>query len=120
MNLRRDPCAALEVTSSDGWSWATAEGTAVLTGPGTDPNGPEAQALVDYYRAAAGDHPNWEEYRAVMVAETPLSVRVSCPHTEPGSLPVGLGSRPVYRQGEIASRSSRREAGDHSDCPIRS
>ncbi|WP_447008992.1 PPOX class F420-dependent oxidoreductase [Saccharothrix sp. DSM 118769] len=68
-NLRRDPRAALEVTSPDGWSWATAEGTVTVTGPGTDPNGPEVQALVDYYRAAAGDHPNWDEYRAVMVAE---------------------------------------------------
>ena len=68
-NLRRDPRAALEVTSPDGWSWATAEGTVTLTGPGTDPNGPEVQALVDYYRAAAGEHPDWDEYRAVMVAD---------------------------------------------------
>ena len=31
-NLRRDPRAGLEVTSGDGWSWATAEGTVTLTG----------------------------------------------------------------------------------------
>ena len=68
-NLRRDPRAALEVTSADGWSWATAEGTATLTGPGTDPDGPEVDALVEYYRAAAGEHPDWAEYRAVMVAD---------------------------------------------------
>jgi PPOX class probable F420-dependent enzyme len=68
-NLRRDPRAALEVTSADGWAWATAEGTVTLTGPGTDPDGPEVQALVDYYRAAAGEHPDWAEYRAVMVAD---------------------------------------------------
>jgi PPOX class probable F420-dependent enzyme len=68
-NLRRDPRAALEVTSADGWAWATAEGTATLTGPGTDPNGPEVQALVDYYRAAAGEHPDWDEYRSVMVSD---------------------------------------------------
>lgn len=37
VNLRRDPRAALEVTSPDGWSWATAEGPVTLTGPGTDP-----------------------------------------------------------------------------------
>lgn len=69
VNLRRDPRAALEVTSPDGWAWATAEGTATLVGPGTDPHGPEVQALVDYYRAAAGEHPDWEEYRSVMVAD---------------------------------------------------
>lgn len=69
VNLRRDPRAALEVTSSDGWAWATAEGTVTLTGPGTDPNGPEVDALVDYYRSAAGEHPDWDEYRAVMVSD---------------------------------------------------
>jgi PPOX class probable F420-dependent enzyme len=68
-NLRRDPRAALEVTSPDGWSWATADGTATLIGPGTDPHGPEVEALVDYYRKAAGEHPNWDEYRAVMVSD---------------------------------------------------
>lgn len=68
-NLRRDPRAALEVTSPDGWAWATAEGTATLVGPGTDPYGPEVQALVDYYRGAAGEHPDWEEYRSVMVSD---------------------------------------------------
>jgi PPOX class probable F420-dependent enzyme len=68
-NLRRDPRAALEVTSSDGWAWATAEGSVTLTGPGTDPNGPEVEALVQYYRSAAGEHPNWDEYRTVMVSD---------------------------------------------------
>ncbi|TQM05847.1 PPOX class F420-dependent oxidoreductase [Pseudonocardia kunmingensis] len=69
VNLRRDPRAAIEVTSADGWAWATADGTAELTGPGTDPHGPEVEALVDYYRAAAGEHPDWDEYRSVMVAD---------------------------------------------------
>ncbi len=68
-NLRRDPRAALEVTSGDGWAWATAEGSVTLTGPGTDPFGPEVEALVDYYRSAAGEHPDWDEYRAVMVSD---------------------------------------------------
>jgi PPOX class probable F420-dependent enzyme len=68
-NLRRDPRAALEVTSSDGRAWAVAEGPVTLTGPGTDPQGPEVEALVSYYRAAAGEHPDWDEYRATMVAD---------------------------------------------------
>lgn len=68
-NLRRDPRAALEVTSADGRSWATAEGPVTLIGPGTDPAGPEVEALVDYYRTAAGEHPDWDEYRAVMVSD---------------------------------------------------
>ena len=68
-NLRRDPRVALEVTSPDGWAWATAEGAVTLTGPGADPHGPEVEALVDYYRGAAGEHPAWDEYRAVMVSD---------------------------------------------------
>ena len=40
-----------------------------ITGPGTDPHGPEVEALVGYYRAAAGEHPDWDEYRSVMVAD---------------------------------------------------
>jgi PPOX class probable F420-dependent enzyme len=77
VNLRRDPRAALEVTSRDGWSWATAEGTVTLTGPGTDPQGPEVGALVDYYRAAAGEHPDWDEYRSVMVSDRRVLMRLA-------------------------------------------
>lgn len=68
-NLRRDPRGALEVTSADGWAWATAEGPVTLTGPGADPHSPEVEALVDYYRSAAGEHPDWDEYRSVMVSD---------------------------------------------------
>jgi PPOX class probable F420-dependent enzyme len=79
-NLRRDPRAALEVTSSDGWAWATAEGTVTLTGPGTDPYGPEVEALVDYYRGAAGEHPDWNEYRSVMVSDRRVLMALTVDH----------------------------------------
>ena len=79
-NLRRDPRATLEVTRSDGRAWATAEGTATLTGPGTDPHGPEVEALVDYYRAAAGEHPDWDEYRSVMVADRRVLMTMTVDH----------------------------------------
>jgi PPOX class probable F420-dependent enzyme len=68
-NLRRDPRAALEVTRPDGWAWATAEGPVTLTGPGADSHSPEVEALVEYYRSAAGEHPDWDEYRSVMVSD---------------------------------------------------
>ena len=80
-NLRRDPRAALEVTSPDGWSWATADGTATLIGPGTDPHGPEVEALVDYYRKAAGEHPNWDEYRSVMVSDRRVLMKMKVEKT---------------------------------------
>ncbi|MCF3125653.1 PPOX class F420-dependent oxidoreductase [Streptomyces luteocolor] len=79
-NLRRDPRATLEVTSADGGSWATAEGTATLTGPGTDPHGPEVEELVRYYRTAAGEHPDWDEYRAVMVADRRVLMTMTVDH----------------------------------------
>jgi PPOX class probable F420-dependent enzyme len=69
VNLRRDPRAAIEVTGPDGRTWATAEGPVVLIGPGSDPDGPVVEALVDYYRRAAGEHPDWDEYRAAMIAD---------------------------------------------------
>ncbi|WP_367127328.1 PPOX class F420-dependent oxidoreductase [Saccharothrix sp. HUAS TT1] len=75
-NLRRDPRVALEVTSADGWTWATAEGTAALVGPGADPHGPEVEALVEYYRAAAGEHPDWDEYRSVMVSDRRVLITI--------------------------------------------
>jgi PPOX class probable F420-dependent enzyme len=79
-NLRRDPRATLEVTSPDGWAWATAEGTATLTGPGTDPHSPEVQALVDYYRIAAGEHPDWDEYRSAMVTDRRVLIAMAVDH----------------------------------------
>ena len=79
-NLRRNPRAALEVTSSDGWAWATAEGAVTLTGPGTDPHGPEVEALVAYYRSAAGEHPDWTEYRSVMVSDRRVLMTMTVNH----------------------------------------
>lgn len=79
-NLRRDPRVSLEVTSSDGRAWATADGTATLTGPGTDPHGPEVEALVNYYRIAAGEHPDWDEYRSVMVSDRRVLMAMTVDH----------------------------------------
>ncbi|MFI6288433.1 PPOX class F420-dependent oxidoreductase [Streptomyces sp. NPDC051018] len=85
-NLRRDPRAALEVTSQDGREWATAEGTVTVVGPGDDPHGPEVQALVDYYRAAAGEHPDWDEYRSVMVSDRRVLVTITVDNVYGASL----------------------------------
>nr|WP_311132571.1 PPOX class F420-dependent oxidoreductase [Nonomuraea gerenzanensis] len=85
-NLRRDPRAALEVTRADGWAWATAEGPVTLTGPGDDPHGPEVEALVGYYRKAAGEHPDWAEYREVMVADRRVLMAMRVEHVYGESL----------------------------------
>ena len=38
-NLRRDPRAAIHVSSDDGWAYVVAEGDAVLTPPAANPEG---------------------------------------------------------------------------------
>ncbi|WP_439384777.1 PPOX class F420-dependent oxidoreductase [Amycolatopsis lexingtonensis] len=68
-NMRRDPRVTFHVGSEDGWSYVVAEGRAALTAPAAAPDDPTADALVDYYRRAAGEHPDWAEYRAAMVAD---------------------------------------------------
>jgi hypothetical protein len=51
------------VVLSDDWNgpWVQVEGSAEVL------HLPEAEdALVDYYRAVSGEHPDWDEYREAM------------------------------------------------------
>ncbi|GAA3731239.1 PPOX class F420-dependent oxidoreductase [Salinactinospora qingdaonensis] len=75
-NLRRDPRASLYVSSADGWSYAVAEGDAELTPVTTSPDDATAEELIDLYRTLAGEHPDWDEYRAAMVEERRLVLRL--------------------------------------------
>ncbi|EOD66225.1 PPOX class F420-dependent oxidoreductase [Amycolatopsis vancoresmycina] len=68
-NMRRDPRVTYHVGSEDGWSYVVAEGRASLTAPAAAPDDDTVEALVDYYRRAAGEHPDWAEYREAMVAD---------------------------------------------------
>jgi PPOX class probable F420-dependent enzyme len=68
-NLRRDPRASYHVSSADGRSYVVVEGTAELTDFAKDPHDDAAEALVALYRKIAGEHPDWDEYRAAMVAD---------------------------------------------------
>jgi PPOX class probable F420-dependent enzyme len=74
-NLRRDPRASYYVTSTDQWSFAVAEGTVELTPVAADPHDAVADELVEIYRLIVGEHPDWDEYRAAMVADRRLVVR---------------------------------------------
>jgi len=68
-NLRRDPRASYQVVAPDLHAWAVGEGFAELTPPAADPHDDTVEALVDLYRSLAGEHPDWAEYRAAMVAD---------------------------------------------------
>lgn len=75
-NLARDPRASLYVTSPDFQAYAVAEGTAELTPPALDPQDATVGELVEIYRELAGEHPDWDDYRAAMVRDRRMVVRL--------------------------------------------
>lgn len=75
-NLRRDPRASLHVARDDFYAYAVVEGTATLMPVATEPHDATADALVEYYRGVAGEHDDWEEYRAAMVADRRLIIEL--------------------------------------------
>ena len=78
-NLRRDPRAWLCVLP-DGFygRWVQVEGTAEIV------ELPEAmEGLVEYYRTTAGEHPDWDDYRAAMEREKRVLVRISVTRAGP-------------------------------------
>ncbi len=79
-NLARDPRASYHVASDDFWHWAVADGTAELTPVAADPNDDTVEELIEVYRAINGEHPDWDDYRAAMVHDKRLLVRLSVEH----------------------------------------
>jgi PPOX class probable F420-dependent enzyme len=71
-NLQRDPRCAMHINAADFWSYVVLDGEAELTPVTTDPHDATGDALVELYRAVAGEHPDWEEYRAAMVTDRRL------------------------------------------------
>jgi PPOX class probable F420-dependent enzyme len=72
-NLRRDPRVSLCVIA-DGFfgNWIQVDGTAAVVSL------PDAmEPLVDYYRSTAGEHPDWDDYRAAMTSEQRVIVRIA-------------------------------------------
>ena len=79
-NLRRDPRASLHVTRDDFYAYAVVEGTASLLPAAEDPHDATVDALVEYYRAVAGEHDDWDEYRRAMVTDRRLVVELPVEH----------------------------------------
>jgi PPOX class probable F420-dependent enzyme len=80
-NLRRDPRASYYVTTPDMGGYLIAEGTAELTPVTTAPDDATADELVEVYRAIAGEHPDWAEFRAAMVEDHRLVIRIPVDRT---------------------------------------
>jgi PPOX class probable F420-dependent enzyme len=71
-NVRRDPRVWLCVLN-DGFfgQFVQIEGTATIV------ELPEAMdGLVDYYRSISGEHPDWDDYRAAMVRDQRVLLRI--------------------------------------------
>ena len=75
-NLRADPRVTLHVASKDFWTWVAVESTADLTPVAADPHDETVEELVTYYRGINGEHDDWDEYRAAMVEQRRLVLRV--------------------------------------------
>ena len=79
-NLLRRPYASLCVFPDTffGGTWVQVEGPAEVV------HLPEAlPGLEAYFRAVAGEHPDWEEYRAAMVAEQRVLIRITVERAGP-------------------------------------
>ncbi|MET7281556.1 PPOX class F420-dependent oxidoreductase [Kribbella sp. NPDC005582] len=79
-NLRRDPRASVYVDGPNGRSYVVLEGKAELSPVAADPYDAVVEELVDYYRKGSGEHPDWDEYRAVMVQDKRLLFSMTVEH----------------------------------------
>jgi PPOX class probable F420-dependent enzyme len=78
-NVRRDPRVWLCVLN-DGFfgEFVQIEGTATIV------ELPDAMdGLVDYYRSISGEHPDWDDYRAAMLRDQRVLLRVEPSHAGP-------------------------------------
>jgi uncharacterized protein len=79
-NLRRDPRASILVSSDDGWSYAVAEGNAILTPPAAHLHDDTVEALIRLYRNIAGEHPDWDDFRRAMVDDRRVLMTLPISH----------------------------------------
>jgi PPOX class probable F420-dependent enzyme len=75
-NIRRDPRVSFYVTVPGMTAYAVGEGVAELSPTAAEPGDATVDELVEVYRLIQGEHPDWADYRAAMVADGRLVVRV--------------------------------------------
>jgi PPOX class probable F420-dependent enzyme len=75
-NLTRDPRATYYVAGSDFWKFTVADTTAELSPVAQTVADAAVDELVEVYRSISGEHSDWDEYRAAMVEEKRLVIRL--------------------------------------------
>jgi hypothetical protein len=68
------------VSDDRGWSYGVVEGHVELTPVAEDIGDDTVNELVRLYRDASGEHPDWTEYREVMVSDRRLVARLVVEH----------------------------------------
>lgn len=92
VNAERDTRVSVCVLSDD-WNgpWVQVDGDAEVL------HMPEAEnALVDYFRCIAGEHPNWDDYRSAMRLQNKSLIRVTPTRWGPiatGGFPADVAAR---------------------------
>ena len=76
-NLRRTPWAALHVNGENFWGYAVLEGDVTLSEVAADEHDAAVDELVEVYRSISGEHDDWDDYRAAMVREQRVVVRLT-------------------------------------------
>ena len=79
-NARRDSRASLHVTSEDFWSYVVIEGDAEVSPDAEAPDDATVDELVALYRDLQGEHDDWDDYRATMVKDRRLVIRIRPTH----------------------------------------
>jgi PPOX class probable F420-dependent enzyme len=79
-NLTRDARASLHVSQPDFWGYVVLEADAELAPVASAPDDATVEELVSLYRGVQGEHPDWNEYRAVMVRDRRTVVRLRPNH----------------------------------------
>ena len=80
VNLQRDPRASLYVSKEDFWGYVVIDADVELTPAAADVNDATVEELIVLYRDAAGEHPDWDDYRAAMVNDHRVVVRLRPVH----------------------------------------
>ena len=78
-NLLRNPFASVCAFTDPFYGpWVQAEGMAEIVSL------PDAmELLVDYYRSVSGEHPDWDDYRAAMVRDRRVIIRLTISRAGP-------------------------------------
>jgi PPOX class probable F420-dependent enzyme len=76
-NLEREPWAALHVSRDDFFAYVVLEGDVKLSPVAQANDDATVEELVEVYRALVGEHEDWDAYRAAMIAERRVVVRLT-------------------------------------------